>query len=180
MERRALLGFTETQPYDSLGAEKVRYALRTQQFYSFLDTANLCQFVWGPAWSLFGPQETIDAVRAVTGWTDFDIDELMAIGERRINLMRAFNAREGIDRANDTLPAKFFKPLTGHRAHPGRRAGPRGHRGRAGRVLPSRGLGRRHRQPDRGDAGAPGTRRRRLSWVCNAPRRAPRMVMYTL
>jgi aldehyde:ferredoxin oxidoreductase len=113
MERQAMLGFTETLPYDSLGAEKVRYALRTQQFYSFLDSADLCQFVWGPAWSLLGPQEAIDAVRAVTGWTDFDIDELMAIGERRINLMRAFNAREGIDRANDALPAKFFKPLTG-------------------------------------------------------------------
>jgi aldehyde:ferredoxin oxidoreductase len=113
MERQALLGFTERVPYDSLGAEKVRYALRTQQFYSFLDSADLCQFVWGPAWSLFGPQDAIDAVRAVTGWTDFDIDELMAIGERRINMMRAFNARQGMDRANDKLPEKFYKPLTG-------------------------------------------------------------------
>jgi aldehyde:ferredoxin oxidoreductase len=113
MGRQALLGFTETQPYDSLGAEKVRYALRTQQFYSFLDSADLCQFVWGPAWSLLGPQEAVDAVRAVTGWTDFDIDELMQIGERRINLMRMFNMREGMDRSNDALPAKFFKPLTG-------------------------------------------------------------------
>ena len=113
MERQALLGFTETLPYDSLGPEKVRYALRTQQFYSFLDTAALCQFVWGPAWSLLGPQAAVDAVRAVTGWTDFDIDELMEIGERRLNLMRAFNAREGMTRASDALPAKFFKPLTG-------------------------------------------------------------------
>ena len=110
---QALLGFTETVPYDSLGPEKVRYALKTQQFYSFLDTADLCQFVWGPAWSLFGPQDAVDAVRAVTGWTDFDIDELMEIGERRLNMLRAFNAREGIDRKHDKLPAKFFKPLTG-------------------------------------------------------------------
>lgn len=113
MERQALLGFTEKVPYDSLGAEKVRYALRTQQLYSFLDTADLCQFVWGPAWSLFGPQDMIDAVRAVTGWADFDIDELMEIGERRLNMLRAFNAREGIDRKQDKLPAKFFTPLTG-------------------------------------------------------------------
>jgi aldehyde:ferredoxin oxidoreductase len=113
MGRQALLGFTETLPFDSLGAEKVRYALRTQQFYSFLDSAALCQFVWGPAWSLLGPQEAVDAVRAVTGWTDFDIDELMQIGERRINLMRMFNMREGMDRSNDALPAKFFRPLTG-------------------------------------------------------------------
>ncbi|HYO42023.1 MAG TPA: aldehyde ferredoxin oxidoreductase family protein [Candidatus Limnocylindrales bacterium] len=113
MERLALLGFPEMLPFDSFGPEKVRYALKTQQFYSFLDTAALCQFVWGPAWSLFGPQEAVDIVRAVTGWDDFDLDELMEIGERRINMLRAFNAREGIDRSADTLPAKFFRPLTG-------------------------------------------------------------------
>jgi len=113
MERLAMLGFDEKLPYDSLGPEKVRYALKTQQFYSFLDTASLCQFVWGPAWTLFGPQETVDAVKAVTGWADFDVDELIEIGERRLNMLRAFNAREGIDRRNDRLPARFFKPLTG-------------------------------------------------------------------
>jgi aldehyde:ferredoxin oxidoreductase len=113
MERLAMLGFDEKLPYDSLGPEKVRYALKTQQFYSFLDTASLCQFVWGPAWTLFGPQETVDAVKAVTGWADFDVDELIEIGERRLNMLRAFNAREGIDRKDDRLPARFFKPLTG-------------------------------------------------------------------
>jgi aldehyde:ferredoxin oxidoreductase len=113
MERQALIGFPRTMPYDSLDAEKVRYALRTQQFYSFLDTASLCQFVWGPSWELFGPQETVDFVRAVTGWEDFDLEELLEIGERRINLMRAFNAREGLDRKDDKLPAKFFRPLIG-------------------------------------------------------------------
>lgn len=113
MERLALLGFTERQPFDSFGPEKVRYALKTQQFYSFLDTADMCQFVWGPAWSLLGPQEAVDVVKGVTGWTDFTVDELVEIGERRLNMLRAFNAREGIDRGADKLPAKFFKPLTG-------------------------------------------------------------------
>ncbi|MEI7743439.1 MAG: aldehyde ferredoxin oxidoreductase family protein [Chloroflexota bacterium] len=113
MERLAMLGFEERLPYDSLGAEKVRYALKTQQFYSFLDTADLCQFVWGPAWSLFGPQEAVDLVKGVTGWADFDVDELIEIGERRLNMLRAFNAREGIDRSNDKLPPKFYRPLAG-------------------------------------------------------------------
>lgn len=113
MERMALLGFPERLPYDSLGPEKVRFAFKTQQFYSFLDTADLCQFVWGPTWSLLGPQEAVDLVKAVTGWEDFDLDELMEIGERRINMLRAFNAREGLDRGADKLPAKFFKPLGG-------------------------------------------------------------------
>ena len=113
MERLKPLGFDDRLPYDSLGPDKVRFALRTQQFYSFLDTADLCQFVWGPSWTLFGPQETVDVVRAVTGWSDFDMDELIRIGERRLNMLRAFNAREGLDRKADRLPAKFFEPLTG-------------------------------------------------------------------
>ena len=113
LERLKMLGFDGVQPFESLGPDKVRYALKTQQFYSFLDTASLCQFVWGPAWTLFGPQETVDAVKAVTGWADFDVEELIEIGERRLNMLRAFNAREGIDRKNDRLPAKFFKPLSG-------------------------------------------------------------------
>jgi aldehyde:ferredoxin oxidoreductase len=113
MERLKLLGFDEVLPFDSFGPDKVRFAIQTQRFYSFLDTASLCQFVWGPAWSLYGPVETVEFVRAVTGWEDFDLDELMRIGERRINMQRAFNAREGLTRKDDRLPAKFFKPLTG-------------------------------------------------------------------
>ncbi len=113
MERLALLGFAEVQAPLSLGPDKVRFAYRTQVFYSFLDTASLCQFVWGPAWTLYGPRETVDFVRAVTGWEDFDIAELMEVGERRLNMLRAFNAREGIGRREDRLPVKMFRPLTG-------------------------------------------------------------------
>ena len=49
----------------------------------------------------------------MTGWADFSLDELMTIGERRLNMQRAFNAREGLTRADDKLPKKFFKALQG-------------------------------------------------------------------
>lgn len=39
--------------------------------------------------------------------------ELMKAGERRVNLMRAFNAREGITSDSDTLPERVFKPMPG-------------------------------------------------------------------
>ncbi|MCS6910443.1 MAG: aldehyde ferredoxin oxidoreductase C-terminal domain-containing protein, partial [Anaerolineales bacterium] len=113
LSRLKLLGFDATQKQYSLGEDKVRFALKTQHFYSFLDSADLCQFVWGPAWTLYGPQETVDLIRMVTGWQDFTLDELMAIGERRLNMLRVFNAREGIDRKADKLPKKFFKALRG-------------------------------------------------------------------
>jgi aldehyde:ferredoxin oxidoreductase len=37
----------------------------------------------------------------------------MAVGERRLNLIRTFNARDGLDRTQDKLPKKFFKTLGG-------------------------------------------------------------------
>jgi len=113
LERLRLMGFDHTLPPGSLGPDKVCFALKGQHFYSFLDTAALCQFVWGPAWTLYGPQEAVDLVRAVTGWEDFGLDELLEVGERRLNLMRALNARLGLDRSADRLPPKFFKSLVG-------------------------------------------------------------------
>jgi aldehyde:ferredoxin oxidoreductase len=104
----ALLGLTEVQPRLSLGPEKVRYARRTQYLYSAMDSVNVCQFVYGPAWQLYGPQDFVDMIRYVTGW-DVTIDELLQVGERRVNMLRAFNAREGIDREQDKLPEKMFK-----------------------------------------------------------------------
>ena len=55
----------------------------------------------------------MDFVNAVTGWGDFTLDDLMTVGERRLNMMRAFNAREGLDRKADKLPKKFYKALQG-------------------------------------------------------------------
>jgi aldehyde:ferredoxin oxidoreductase len=95
-----------------LSDDKVRFAYRTQCFYSALDTLGLCQFVWGPSWQLYGPSETVELVRAGTGW-DATLDEVLTVGERRLHLLRAFNAREGIGKSEDTLPKKMFRPLEG-------------------------------------------------------------------
>jgi aldehyde:ferredoxin oxidoreductase len=103
--------FPALDPRD-LSGDKVGFAWTSQKFYSALDTLGLCQFVWGPSWQLYGPTETVELVRAGTGW-DATMDELLEIGERRINLMRAFNAREGIGKNADTLPKKLFQPLEG-------------------------------------------------------------------
>ncbi len=112
MERLNQLGLYEPQPQRSLTHEKVRFALKTQHFYSGLDTFGLCQFVFGPAWTLYGPSHTIELINAATGW-NYTLYEYMQAGERRLNMLRAFNAREGIDRKHDALPKKLFKELKG-------------------------------------------------------------------
>jgi len=112
MSRLAQLGMEERLAPLSLDKAKVKFAYLTEVFYSMLDSVELCQFVWGPGWTLYGPQETADLVKAVTGW-DMTVDELMKVGARRLNLMRAFNALEGLDRKADKLPKKFYKALQG-------------------------------------------------------------------
>ena len=111
-DRMAELNLLDPQPSKVLNAEKVRYALYTQYMYSLLDSVSVCQFVWGPAWHLYGPSQLVDAVRAVTGW-NVSLWELMKVGERRLNLLRAFNAREGVGAEADTVPPKLLIPLEG-------------------------------------------------------------------
>lgn len=110
-DRFVALGLTQPLAAKSLDSDKVEFARKTQYFYSMLDSVNLCQFVWGPSWQLYGPQHIIQVINAVTGW-DVTMEELMEVGQRRLNMMRAFNAREGIAREHDTLPEKFYqRPL---------------------------------------------------------------------
>jgi aldehyde:ferredoxin oxidoreductase len=111
-DRLAKIGLNQVQKPSSMNDEKVRFAYLTEIFYSALDTFTLCQFVWGPSWQMYGPDETVALIKAATGW-DFCVEEFMQVGERRLNLMRAFNAREGFERKDDTLPVKFANPLQG-------------------------------------------------------------------
>ena len=111
-DRLAMLGLDQVQPGYSMNDEKVRFSYKTEVFYSALDSYCLCQFVWGPAWTLYGPQEMAEMLSAATGW-EITLDEIMRVGERRLNMMRLFNLREGLTRADDRLPKKFMLPLKG-------------------------------------------------------------------
>ncbi len=111
-ERVAELGLFNPQPREVLNAEKVRFAFYTECSYSAMDTLDLCQFVFGPDWQLFSLEQTAQVARAVTGWP-VTLFELQKLGERRLNMLRAFNAREGYGRDKDTLPKKLTQPLKG-------------------------------------------------------------------
>jgi len=112
-DRLAVLGFYEAQDSQSLNVEKICFAAASQRMYSAMDSLGSCQFVYGPAWQLHGPNDMVELVRTVTGWEDVTFEELQNVGERRVNMMRAFNAREGFDRRHDLIPDKLFKPLKG-------------------------------------------------------------------
>ncbi len=113
LERMAEVGLVNPMSDRVLDREKVKMALITEWNYCFMDTATLCQFVYGPAWQVYGPKEQAELMRATTGW-EWTVEDVQKIGERRLNMMRAFNAREGAGREHDTLPKRLYdEPLKG-------------------------------------------------------------------
>ncbi len=93
-----------------LDDEKTRFAFNTQCFESTIDILSLCDFVWGPSSQLFGPKDLVNLAKYGIDW-DTSIYELMLIGERKVNMMRYFNAREGFTKEDDTLPERLFEPF---------------------------------------------------------------------
>jgi len=71
---------------------------------TFFDLAGCCKFMG----MLLKAEEWVDLVAMATGW-DFGVDDFRKTGERVYNLMRAYNVREGITRADDSLPARIHE-----------------------------------------------------------------------
>jgi aldehyde:ferredoxin oxidoreductase len=106
-----LADFEDCDSYGVLDDNKAKFAFVTQACYSMMDTLCLCQFAWGPAWQLYGPNDLVTFCKAAVDW-DTSIAELQEIGERRINMMRLFNSKIGFTRKDDVLSPKAFLPIT--------------------------------------------------------------------
>ncbi|MCL4807149.1 MAG: aldehyde ferredoxin oxidoreductase family protein, partial [Thermoanaerobaculia bacterium] len=72
-----------------------------------LNALALCEFeMW-----CYQFDDLVRAIRAVTGWDDFSLEEYRATGERLWLLKRALNNLMGVTRADDRLPAKIRTPV---------------------------------------------------------------------
>src|SRR5919109_1595820 len=83
--------------------DKPDFAVRSQHFTAVGDSLVLCRFTSERGFGLFVGEPYARMVRAITGF-DVTADELERVGERIVNLERLFNVREGVRRADDTLP----------------------------------------------------------------------------
>jgi len=111
LERIAILGINERLPWFDLDGRKVRFAYYTMIAYSMLNSLDICMFCMAPTRGL-NYSEVVEAVSAVTGW-EVSLWELMKVGERRLNMMRVFNVRSGVDSKEDRLAEKMYMPLRG-------------------------------------------------------------------
>ncbi len=80
-----------------------------EDLYAIVDALITCKYgtMWPP---IFYLDDYSKLLPAVTGIEEFArIEEVRAAAERIVNLKRAFNARLGLDRKDDTLPDRFLK-----------------------------------------------------------------------
>ncbi len=87
------------------GAEKVENIARHQDWRTMWNSLVLCYF------ANVAPETVLELVNLVTGF-DYNLEELVELGERSWNLKRVINHRLGLTGADDRLPGQFLKPFT--------------------------------------------------------------------
>ena len=109
VEQAKALGLLQRLETNSIDDKKVRMFCYLQNHFSFMDCLCLCVLAFAPV-RVFKMKHIVDIVSAVTGW-ETSLWEIMKIGEKRINMAKCFNAREGIDIKDDILPDRIYEPL---------------------------------------------------------------------
>ncbi len=109
VEQAKPLGILKRLNSQYIGPEKVRNFVYLQNHFSFMDSLTLCVLTFAPVRS-FTMKHLIDIMDAVTGWEN-SLWEVMKLGERRVNLAKAFNIREGYRRKDDKLPERMYEFL---------------------------------------------------------------------
>jgi aldehyde:ferredoxin oxidoreductase len=74
---------------------------------AFRNVIGLCHFL------NYNEEQVVALTRAITGWDDFDADELGVVARRATTLSRLVNLREGHGRHDDVLPPRLHEPIAG-------------------------------------------------------------------
>ena len=87
---------------------KARMVVWSEMLYAVLDALGVCKFVakWNDT-KLIGFEELARLVKYAVG-IEMSPRELAEVGERIINVEKMFLAREGLRRADDQLPPRYF------------------------------------------------------------------------
>ncbi|KXA88716.1 hypothetical protein AKJ57_06430, partial [candidate division MSBL1 archaeon SCGC-AAA259A05] len=109
VEQAKPLGLLERIELTGMNPRKMRHFCYLEKVFSFMDSLGLCVFTFAPVRS-FTFDRLVQTFNAITGWNS-SLWELMKQGEKRINMFRAFNVREGFTREDDTLPDRMFEPI---------------------------------------------------------------------
>lgn len=93
---------------DAQVALQVGAVIFSEHLHAIIDSIGLCKNdTWTQCDEGPGLIEFAEMLTTATG-LNYTANQLLTIGERIYNLERAFNAREGLSREDDTFPEKFF------------------------------------------------------------------------
>jgi aldehyde:ferredoxin oxidoreductase len=98
------LGIYESVPQTELNPAKVRAYTVVTNWQWVHNHLGHCMFV---PWTR---EQMVQLVRAITGWKDTNVYELLLVAERGLAMARAFNMREGLSRKDDVLPLRMRMP----------------------------------------------------------------------
>ncbi len=98
------LGIFNPLPSQELSPAKVKMLIYGSLWRHALNCLVFCYFV------PLDPRQMAELIAGITGWNT-SVWELMKVGERCINMTRAFNIREGMSKDNDYLPRRFLTPF---------------------------------------------------------------------
>ena len=93
-----------------VGRQKAKNVKILLCLWSLYDSLSVCKFTCFPEGGI-SIQRLAEMVNAATGWQTTPND-LLKVGERALNLSRAFNVREGFSRKDDALPKRLMEPLS--------------------------------------------------------------------
>lgn len=77
-----------------------------ENYMAVLDSLGLCKLYYKTGW--VHPKDLASALSSATG-IPYDFQKLIECGERIYNMEKAFNARLGLTRKDDTLPRRFLE-----------------------------------------------------------------------
>jgi aldehyde:ferredoxin oxidoreductase len=92
-----------------------------ENYMALLDSLGLCKIGYKVGW--VHPKDLAPALSFATG-ISYDFQKLMECGERICNVEKAFNARLGLTRKDDTLPVRFLEEPVPKGPRKGKTLGP--------------------------------------------------------
>ncbi|HEX9013092.1 MAG TPA: aldehyde ferredoxin oxidoreductase C-terminal domain-containing protein, partial [Anaerolineaceae bacterium] len=104
------VGILDPVPAEDLSGAKVRLFVYLQYIWGVHDVLDWCIFTAVPEFRALSLNQLTEIVRCVTGWRT-SLFEVLKAGERGVTMARAFNYQQGLTRADDQLPQRFFEPL---------------------------------------------------------------------
>jgi aldehyde:ferredoxin oxidoreductase len=108
-EQAKVLGLLEQIPIESVAPEKVRMFYYFKLHYGVTASLDICHFTLAPL-RVTKLSNIPKLVSAITGW-ETSLWEIMKAGERKINMFKAFNVREGFGPEDDWLPERMFEGI---------------------------------------------------------------------